>query len=391
MFALSQKWRWIGVLALVMMGFTVGCASDEDAASSAQEADAPETAGEETAEENVDGESMTEDGGEGSEEVVDPDEDEPDVAEPDVDEPDVDSPDVAEPDVDELDVAEPDVDELDVAEPDVDEPDVAEPDVAEPDVDEADVEAPDPTELSQEGMSCLELIACGKLFPGYSDEDVSFYADFFDETCAGLGSEAGMAVYSSLFECSTIDWCNMSDSSCLQAKCGAEWEACEEQGPSGGTLFSCPTEACSANLGEWLPEPPQEDGWFCSFDALTKNEPKFHGVQYSDFDAWTKYTFKVQTGYPCRKLRFSKKGSYVDNQDDYAPFSMVSECELKPPEYFESCTAALVAWSEGDKDNPQTLESCVDPNTWFGNCQSVSDFLCPVPVEPGEEGEDCGN
>ena len=85
--------------------------------------------------------------------------------------------------MDEPDVDEPDVDELDVDEPDVEEPDLDEPDVAEPDVAEPDVEAPDPTELSQEGMSCLELIACGKLFPGYSDEDVSFYTDFFDETC----------------------------------------------------------------------------------------------------------------------------------------------------------------------------------------------------------------
>ena len=199
-----------------------------------------------------------------------------------------------------------------------------------------------------------------------------------------------MAVYSALFECSTIDWCKMSDSSCLQAKCGEEWEACEEQGPSGGTLFSCPTESCSANLGEFLPEPPQEDGWFCSFDALTKNEPKFHGVQYSDFEQWTKYTFKVQTGYPCRKLRFSKKGSYIDNPDYYAPFSMVSECELKPG-YFESCTAALVTWAEGDQENTERLNPVWirTPGLAIASLCRTFSVLCPSNRE--RKGEDCGN
>ena len=66
MVALSQRWRWIGVVALLIMGSTAGCSSDEDAVSSTQEAEDMEFAGEETAQEDADGENSVDEGGEPS-------------------------------------------------------------------------------------------------------------------------------------------------------------------------------------------------------------------------------------------------------------------------------------------------------------------------------------
>ena len=312
MVALSQRWRWSGVLTLLMMGLVSGCFSDEEEAAPTEETDSSESA---EAQENADGENTAEGGGEGSEEVVEPDEDESDVAEPDV----VDDPDVEEPDVDEPDVEEPDVDEPDVAEPDVAEADVAEPDVSEPDVvatdvqDESDVEEPEPEEP-------------------------------------------------------------------------------DEPGPSEPTLFSCITEVCSPKIGDSpLPSVYQEAEWSCSFDALAENAPKLHSVTLNKFfpGMFVEY-YLIQAGYPCRKVRIATSSKEMD-VDEGASFGAVSECQLKPPEYFGSCTAALVAWSDGDQENTETLLSCVEPNSWFGNCQSTTDLQCPLPFEPGEEGEDCGN
>ena len=281
MVALSQRWRWNGVLALLVMGLVSGCFSDEEEAAPTEEADTSESA---EAQENADGENTAEDGGEGSEEVVDSDEDEPDVAEPNVDEPDVSEPDVVEPDVQE---------ESDVEEPDVEEPEPEEPD---------------------------------------------------------------------------------------------------EPGPSEPILFSCLTEVCSPKIGDSpLPSVYQEAEWSCSFDALAENAPKLHSVTLNKFfpDAFVEY-YLIQAAYPCRKVRIATSSKEMD-ADEGASFGTVSECQLKPPEYFESCAAALVAWSDGDQENTETLLSCLEPNSWFGNCQSTTDLQCPVPVEPGEDGEDCGN
>jgi len=161
MFALSQRWRWNGVLALLVMGLVSGCFSDEEEASPTEEADTSESA---EAQENADGENTSEDGGEGGE----PDVDESDVDESDVDEPDVDEPDVAEPDV-------------------VDDPDVEEPD-------------PDTTELSQEGMTCPEIFACVALYAEFQEEDPGLY-DPYLELCLASASSEGLNAYETMLDC----------------------------------------------------------------------------------------------------------------------------------------------------------------------------------------------
>ena len=165
----------------------------------------------------------------------------------------------------------------------------------------------------------------------------------------------------------------------------------DEPGSSGTNLFACPTEVCSPYNGDLIiPGPSLEAEWFCSFGGLAENEPKLHSLKLNDISMEMIDYYYIQSGYPCRKVRVSTSSKYMDD-DEGVSFGPVSECELKPPEYFESCKAALAAWSDGDQDNPQTLLSCVDPNNWFEYCQLTPDLQCPVPVEPGEAGEDCGN
>ena len=57
MVALSQRWRWSGVLTLLMMGLVSGCFSDEEEAAPTEETDSSESA---EAQENADGENTAE-------------------------------------------------------------------------------------------------------------------------------------------------------------------------------------------------------------------------------------------------------------------------------------------------------------------------------------------